>query len=191
MLKKSQILKNYLVAKFSFLFFLISGFLLSFSLPPYNYLILSFLVFPSVIYLMKLNEEKKPKNFFIYGLTFGFGYFASSLYWISYSLDFDPNVLILKPFALILLPLALSFFYGIPFYLLKKFFSFDRFFIFSFAILISLFEYFRFYMTGFSWNLFTYSLSSQIESIQILNLIGTFGLNFLCIIVFSFPALFF
>ena len=140
---------------------------------------------------MKLNVKKKPKIFFIYGLTFGFGYFASSLYWISYSLNFDPNVLILKPFALILLPFALSFFYGIPFYLLKKFFSFDRFFIFSFAILLSLFEYFRFYITGFSWNLFAYSLSGQIESIQILNLIGTFGLNFLCIIVFSFPLLFF
>ena len=190
MFKKFQFFINKLSRNYSFLFFLFFGFALSYSLPPYNYLILNFLIFPFIIYFIKLNESKKPKIFFIYGLTFGFGYFATSLYWISYSLNFDPNVSILKPFALILLPLALSFFYGIPFYLLKKFFYFDRFFIFSFAILLSLFEYFRFYITGFSWNLFAYSLSNQIESIQILNLIGTFGLNFLSIIIFSFPILF-
>ena len=176
--------------KIQFNIFFLLGICLSFSLPPYNFFIISFIVFPTLIFLLKKNINKREINFFYYGLFFGFGYFAFSLYWISYSLNFDPNVFILKPFALILLPLALSFFYGVPFYLLKKFFSFDRFFIFSFAILMSLSEYFRFYITGFSWNLFAYSLSGQIESIQILNLVGTFGLNFLCIIVFSFPILF-
>ena len=183
---KSFFYKN----KIQLTIFFLLGICLSFSLPPYNFFIISFIVFPTLIFLLKKNINKREINFFYYGLFFGFGYFAFSLYWISYSLNFDPNVFILKPFALILLPLALSFFYGVPFYLLKKFFSFDRFFIFSFAILMSLSEYFRFYITGFSWNLFAYSLSGQIESIQILNLVGTFGLNFLCIIVFSFPILF-
>ena len=55
---------------------------------------------------------------------------------------------------------------------------------------MSLIEYFRSYITGFSWNLFVYALSEQLESIQILNYIGTFGLNFLVIFLFSYPYFF-
>ena len=173
--------ENILKSKFNFLLLFILGFLLSFSLPPYNYVSFCFIIFPFLLKILKINEFAKPKLFFLFGLFFSFGYFISSLYWVSFSLDFDPEVLFLKPFAILLLPLLLSLFYGISFYIFRKFFNFNFFYILNFALILSLTEYFRSYITGFSWNLFVYGLSDELESIQILNIVGTFGLNFLSI----------
>ena len=184
-------LKNYLTKNIKFLFFLLLGVLLSFSLTPYNYISFCFIAFPLLLYLLKINQFDSPSFFFIYGVIFSFGYFFSSLYWISYSLNFDPEVEILKPFAIIILPLAISLFYGISFLILRKLFSFNFFYILNFSIILSLTEYFRSYLTGFSWNLFSYALSDELKSIQLLNIFGTFGVNFLAILLFSFPYLFF
>ena len=180
-------LNNIFKSKLNFFLFLFLGFFLSFSLPPYNYIFLGFIIFPFILYLLKLNQPENPRIFFVYGLLFSFGYFISSLYWISYSLNFDPEVAILKPFAILILPLALSIFYGIGFYIFKSFFKFNYFFVFNFSILMALTEYIRSFITGFSWNLFVYALNEQLASIQILNIIGTFSLNFLTIFIFSFP----
>jgi apolipoprotein N-acyltransferase len=185
-MKLEYILKD----KLNFFIFLFSGFLLSFILPPYNYFFLGFVIFPFILYLLKKNQQADPRFFFIYGTLFAYGYFISSLYWISYSLNFDQEVAILKPLAIFFLPLGLSLFYGFGFYILKRFCNFNHFFVLNFSILMSLIEYFRSYITGFSWNLFVYALSEQLESIQILNYIGTFGLNFLVIFLFSYPYFF-
>ena len=180
-------LNNIFKSKLNFFLFLFLGFFLSFSLPPYNYVFLGFIIFPFILYLLKLNQPKNPRIFFVYGLLFSFGYFISSLYWISYSLNFDPEVAILKPFAILILPLALSIFYGIGFYIFKRFFKFNFFFVLNFSILMALTEYIRSFITGFSWNLFVYALNEQLASIQILNIIGTFSLNLITIFIFSFP----
>ena len=108
-------------SKLKYFLFLLLGFFLSLSLPPYNYIFLGFIIFPFILYLLKLNEQRKSKIFFIYGFLLSFGYFISSLYWISYSLNFDPEVSILKPFAILILPFVLSVFYGLGFYILKVF----------------------------------------------------------------------
>ena len=75
---------NIFKSKLNFFLFLLLGFFLSFSLPPYNYIFLGFVIFPLILYLLKLNEQKNHRTFFVYGLSFAFGYFSSSLYWISY-----------------------------------------------------------------------------------------------------------
>ena len=49
-----------------FLFFFL-GFFLSLTLPPYNYIFLGFIIFPFILYLLKLNEQQNPRFFFIYG----------------------------------------------------------------------------------------------------------------------------
>ena len=87
--------------------FLISlGVLSSFSLPPYNYLIINFFTFSAFfVFLFKKSQIiQNKKYFFIYGWLFGFGYFISSLYWISISLTFDQNFKYLIPFTIILIP---------------------------------------------------------------------------------------
>ena len=131
---------NIFKSKLTFFLFLFLGFFLSFSLPPYNYIFLGFIIFPFILHLLKLNEQKNPSIFFVYGLLFSFGYFISSLYWISYSLNFDPEVAILKPFAILILPLVLSTFYGLGFYIFKRCFKFNFFFVLNFSILMALIE---------------------------------------------------
>ena len=171
-------MKKIFKSNYKFIFFFFLGCVLSFTLPPYNYYILGFVIFPLILYFLKLNESNNSNYFFFFGLIFSFGYFLTSLYWISFSLNFDPRVNILKPFVIIGVPLVLSLFYGLGFYILRRFFKFKFFFLLNFTIILSLTEYLRSYITGFSWNLFVYSLSNEIQSIQILNIFGTYGLNF-------------
>ena len=52
-------------------------------------------------------------NFFIFGTTFGFGFYLSGIHWIVNSLTFDNQFAILIPIALIAIPLFLSLFFSV------------------------------------------------------------------------------
>ena len=103
--------------------FLIGSFtILSFE--PFNLTFINFIVFPLLFFLLvyinkksKSIYRKKPykKNFFSFGLAFGFGFYICGITWITNSLTFDENFKILIPFALILIPLFLSLFSHCPF----------------------------------------------------------------------------
>ena len=87
------------------------GLLTSFSLPPFNFLILNFITFP-ILLLFVIYNQKKKWNSFKLGWSFGFGYFISSTYWITNSLTFDENFKHLIPIAFLIIPLFLGSFYG-------------------------------------------------------------------------------
>ncbi len=91
------------------------GAITSLSLPPFNYLIINFFTFSSffIFLFRKISQQNDKKLFFIYGWLFGFGYFLSSLYWISISLTFDQNLKFLIPLTVILIPAFLALFYGL------------------------------------------------------------------------------
>ena len=176
-----------------FLFLIILGALTSLSLPPYNYLFINFItigLFFIYIYQKKLFTKKQ--NSFLYGWFFGFGYFFSNLYWVTISLTFDENFNFLIPFALILIPLFLGIFYGLATYCffiinIKKPLSN----LFLFSLLLGLTEFLRGnILTGFPWNLIAFSFSDNLEILQILSFIGTYGFNILCISFFASPAIF-
>jgi len=95
-----------------FLIFL--GAITSLSLPPYNYLIVNFFTFTTFfIFLFKKSKNIQNKKLsFFYGWLFGFGYFFSSLYWISISLTFDLDFKFLIPITIFLIPAFLAIFYG-------------------------------------------------------------------------------
>ena len=182
--------KNFLNA----LYIVFLGFISSFSLPPYNFFIINFITF-SLFFIFIFNQKKITSNnkpFFKYGWFFGFGYFLSSLYWISISLTFDQSFKYLIPFAIIFLPAFLAIFYGLMTYLFSFFFSknvISSFFIFS--ILFGIIEFIRgFIFTGFPWNLIAFSFSESIYFIQILSIIGTYAFNLICISLFTLPAIF-
>ena len=183
--------KNYL--NLLYIFFL--GVISSYSLPPYNYFIINFITF-SLFLIFLVNKKKKLSNnisFFKYGWIFGFGYFLCSLYWIVISLNFDQNFKFLIPVAVILIPAFLALFYGIATYSFSIFYlknTICSFLIFS--ILFGLIEFIRgFILTGFPWNLISFSFSDNIYFIQILSVIGTYSFNLICISIFTVPALFF
>ena len=102
-----------------FIVLILLGLFSSLSLPPYNYIFINFVTF-SLFYILLTRLSltiKNKKIFFLYGWLFGFGYFASNLYWISLSLTFDENFKFLIPISLIIVPAFLALFYGLISYL--------------------------------------------------------------------------
>ena len=177
------------------------GLLTVFSFQPFNITLLNFFILPIFFYfLVYINKRSKStfrqkphkKNLFIFGTLFGFGFYLSGISWIVNSLTFDDNFKILIPFALVLIPLFLSFFFGFSTLLVGPYLghNFSSIFIFSGAIAFSDFLRAKLF-TGFPWNLWAYSLSWSIEILQILNLIGLFAFNLIAITIFTLPAVLF
>ena len=176
------------------IFLVILGALTSLSLPPFNYFIINFFTLSLffIFLIKKLNQHKNKKLFFIYGWSFGFGYFLTNLYWISISLKFDQNFQFLIPLTVILIPTFLALFYGLISYFFlmfkpKKIISS----FFTFSLIFGILEFIRgSILTGFPWNLIAYSFSGQSELLNITSIIGTYGFNLFCVSLFTCPALF-
>ena len=170
------------------------GMLTSLSLPPFNYFLINFFTFTFffLFLLKKTNQLKNKRFFFLYGWLFGFGYFVTSLYWITISLTFDQNYKFLIPFAFILIPSFLALFYGFVSFLFliyrpRNIISS----IILFSLIFGVLEFIRgTILTGFPWNLIAYSFSNQLEFISVITIIGTYGFNLLCISLFTSPAIF-
>ena len=175
-------------------FLIILGAASSLSLPPYNYLIINFFTFSAFfIFLFKKSKiTQSKKYFFFYGWLFGFGYFLSSLYWISIALIFDQNFKFLIPITIILIPSFLGIFYGLVtfcFIISKSKKIVSSFLVFS--LFFGVLEFIRgSILTGFPWNLIAYSFVNHLEILSITSLIGTYGFNLFCISLFASPAIF-
>ena len=165
----------------------------SLSLPPFNYFFVNFFTF-SLFFLFlikKSDHHNNKKLFFYYGWLFGFGYFLSNLYWISISLTFDQNFKFLIPLTIFLIPSFLALFYGLItfFFIICK----PKKFIHGFLVFSLIYGFLEFLrgsiLTGFPWNLIVYSFSNQLEILSITSVIGTYGLNLFCILLFTSPAL--
>ena len=175
------------------IFLILLGTITSLSLPPFNYLIINFFTFSSffIFLFRKFSQQNNKKLFFIYGWLFGFGYFLSSLYWISISLTFDQDLKFLIPLTIILIPAFLALFYGLVslFFLILKPKKIISSFL-TFSLIFGIFEFIRgSILTGFPWNLIAYSFSNQLELLSITSLIGTYGFNLFCISLFTSPAI--
>ena len=182
--------------KNKFLFYLIPfllGLITSFSLTPYNFIIINFFTFPLFfIFFVSYLKENKWLAFKI-GWLFGFGYFISNLYWITNALTFDTQFKILIPVALIIIPSFLAVFYGLAI-LFCSLFKLKRNFssILIFSAVFSLVEFVRgFIFGGFPWNLIAFSWTNYINFLQILSVIGTYSFNLLSITIFLIPSIFF
>ena len=167
----------------------------SFSLPPYNYVLINFITFPFLLFIVFQLKgfKKKSISFFRVGWLFGFAYFLSSLYWIVYSLTYEQSYKIFIPLALIIIPSFLALFYGLSILILvkintKKIITS----IISFSLIFSVLDFIRSsILTGFPWNLISFSWLSSIKLLQVLSLIGTYSFNLLAITLFSLPFVFF
>jgi apolipoprotein N-acyltransferase len=196
-------LEKYLSSRFSILyltpFFL--GFLTVLSFQPYNLTFINFLILPIffglTVYINKklrstFRKKTYRKNLFIFGFLFGFGFYLSGVSWIANSLTFDENFKILIPFSLIFIPMFLSLFLGCTILFIGPYLSYNFSSILIFSAAMSVSDFLRAKIfTGFPWNLWAYSLSWSIETLQILYLIGLFAFNLLTITIFSLPSVLF
>ena len=175
------------------MFLLFLGAVTSLSLPPYNYFFVNFFTFTIFFFILIKNYDpyKSYKFFFIYGWLFGFGYFVTNLYWISYSLTYDINFKFLIPFTIILIPSFLAIFFGLTTYffaILKPKKNISSLLLFS--LIFGIMEFIRgSILTGFPWNLIVYSFANQLKFLSIISFIGTYSLNLFCITLFTCPAL--
>ncbi len=189
--------------KFFVIFFapFLLGALTVFGFSPYNFTFLNFFSFSILLFLIliikkrtqsKYRKKKSNRYFFYLGCAFGFGFFLLGNYWIAISLTHDEIFKALIPFSLILIPLFLSLFFGLAILAVGPFSEKNVYFVLLFSLVFSLFEFLRGnLLTGFPWNLISYTWSWSIESIQILSLLGAYALSLLSITFFCIPFLFF
>jgi len=167
---------------------------------PYNLTFVNFFSFSILLFLIllikkktgKKYRKKKSNRFFFYlGCSFGFGFFLFGNYWISISLTHDESFKKFIPFALVLIPLFLSLFFGLAILTIGFFAEKKIYFILLFSLVFSLFEFLRGnLLTGFPWNLVSYTWSWSLEFIQVLSLIGAYGLSLISITLFCSPFIF-
>ena len=196
-------LKTLLNNKFFVIFFIpfFLGGLTVLSFSPFNFTLINFFSFSIFLFLIftvkektqsKYRKRKSKRYFFYLGSAFGFGFFLMGNYWIAISLTHDEMFRGLIPFAVILIPLFLSFFFGLAVLLVGIFADRKISFVLLFSLVFSLFEFIRGnILTGFPWNLISYTWSSSTEMIQILSLIGAYSLSLFSITFFCIPFLFF
>ena len=133
-----------------------------FGFAPYNLTFVNFFTFSILLFLIlkikkqtqsKYRKKKSNRYFFYLGCSFGFGFFLFGNYWISISLTHDEMFKDLIPFALILIPLFLSLFFGLAILLVGAFAEKNISFILFFSFVFSIFEFLRGnLLTGFPWN---------------------------------------
>ena len=168
---------------------------------PFNLSFINFVILPIffliIVYVKKRSKNvyrKKPfkKNLFLLGLVFGFGFYLSGIFWISYSLTFDDSFKFLIPFSLIIIPLFLGLFTGVTTLIVGQYLNYNFSSILLFSGSMALSDYIRGkILSGFPWNVWAYSWSWVTEILQILNLVGLFAFNLLVITIFTLPAVFF
>ncbi len=174
----------------SFLFGLLAGL----AFPPIYLLIFLpigfYYIITKIVDLVDGGEDKRLLKSFLYGAIFGFGYYLSQLYWISFSLLVDVKTYFwLFPFAVVAIPIACALYFGCAtlslFYILKKSGVKNKFVIsLIFSFLYVFFEYMRGLI--FPWNLFAYTLGFSDIFIQIVRYINIYIFNFLLVLFFSF-----
>ena len=177
------------------------GLVTIFGFSPYNFTFVNFFTFSILLFFIFLikkrtlsiyRKKKSSRYFFYLGCSFGYGFFLFGNYWISISLTHDESFKNLIPLSLILIPLFLSLFFGLAILLIGRFSEKKIYFILLFSLVFSIFEYLRGnLLTGFPWNLISYTWSWSIESIQILSLIGAYSLSLISLTFFCIPFLFF
>ncbi len=196
-------MKKYLNNRFFTLYLspFVLGLLTVFSFQPFNFTVINFFILPLLFYLVFYIKKKskniyrnKPfiKNLLIFGTTFGFAFFLSGTHWIVHSLTFDESFKIFIPFGLILIPLFLSLFFSITIVLIGPFLNLNFSSLLLFSGSLALADFLRSkILTGFPWNLWSYSFSWTLEILQILNKIGLFSFNLIIITIFLLPSVLF
>ena len=134
--------------------------------------------------LLLLTHDTNSRQAFWLGWWFGFGYFTAGLYWIAFALGVDlARFAWMIPFSVFGLPAILSFSVAPVLALTQKsgVKGVDR--LILFAALWTMFEWLRGHLlTGFPWNLISYSCIDFLYMAQSFSLFGAYGVSFFIVL---------
>ncbi len=159
------------------------GAILALSLPPLHLWPALFVGFTGLLWILDGCSGRKPA--FLAGWYFGFGYFALSLYWISFALLIEPDRFgWMIPFAVLGLPALFALWVGLATLVVRtlNLSGIARVFLFAGAWCAA--EWLRGHvLTGFPWNLIGYAAATFDSLLQVTALVGIYGLSFVVVMV--------
>ncbi len=193
---------------------LLLGALSVLALPPINLPFILIFTMPSLIWLLdgayntslkKQNDNKygfiskvfknisSARPAFWVGIHFAFGYFFVGLFWIGEAFLVEAErVVYLLPFAITLMPLLLSIFWGLACLVARIFWTtspIKNVIIFTFSL--TFFEILRGNIfTGFPWNLLGFAFDFSTAMLQSAAIWGIYGLTFIVILLSTGFAIF-
>lgn len=175
--------------KFQYFLLLVLGLLSPLAFAPVFLFPILFVTFSCFLFLLSNSISKK--NAFLLGWWFGFGFFISGLYWISFALLLDVSSFgWLIPFAVLLIPAILAIYVGLT-GLLAKTFSKNKYqLLINFICLWTIVEIIRVnILTGAPWLLLGYSLCFSDSMLQSASIFGVYGLSFVVLCITCSPYL--
>ncbi len=165
---------------------------------PYDFFAVGFISFPVLIWLLDGTVADRHPGFLrqlkpavAAGWWFGFGYFLAGLWWIGGALLIEADSFAWAlPFAVVGIPLILSFFYAFAAAVAQLLWSDGIGRIFALAFAFGLTEWLRtFLLTGFPWNPIGFAAMPVPLLMHSVAVVGVVGMNVLAVFVFSVPAL--
>ncbi len=167
---------------------LAAGMVCALGLPPLNLFPALWLGLPLLILLLR--GTARPRQAFVLGWLFAFGYFVVGLYWIAAALFVDIEQFFwLLPFTLAGLPAVLALYYGLASWLVQHSRLQGVAGALLLALLFSLAEFARGHLfTGFPWNLFGYVWADILPMAQSVSLFGSYGLTLVTLVAACLPA---
>lgn len=179
-----------------FLLLVLAGAVAGLSVPPLFILPALFLAFP--IWVWCLDGAERPKGWrrlfgpaFTIGFAFGWGYFTVAFHWLGAAFFIEGGVMLaLMPFAILALAALIAFFWGLGSAAAHLFWSHGAWRIVTLATFITIAEWLRGHIfSGFPFDLLGYALTPTDEMMQLVSLIGIYGLTFLAALLAGTPAL--
>jgi len=168
-----------MVRKIDIALALVSGVLLVFAFPPFDFYPLAWVALLPL--LISLWGKKLRASFFL-GTLSGFVYFTGTIYWIFNSMYFYGRVpAVLSLLLLIALCLYLGVYVGVFSALFNSLSRYSRFpALFLVPVIWVTLEFLRTYaLTGFPWSVLGYSQYKFLTLIQIADITGVYGVSFL------------
>ena len=186
-----KLIKILKINRESLLFFLL-GIITIFLFAPFNLFPLGFFIY-SYLAIRLFNESKFTKILHIL-FYFYLGLYFANYYWISFSFLVNKSYILLFPIIFIIIPLYFTIFsssFLCIIYLLKQRYklSISTFYL-CFTFLLCIHEILRGHilpfidLKGLPWNLLGYSFAINSNLLQIIDIIGIYGLTFILIYLF-------
>lgn len=179
-----------------FLLLLAAGAIAGLSIPPLFLVPVLFITFP--IWVWCLDGAERTRGWkrlfgpaFTIGFAFGWGYFIVAFHWLGAAFFVEGGItLVVMPFAVAGLAALIALFWGLGSAVAHVFWSHGPWRIVTLATFVTMAEWARgHFFTGFPFDLVGYALTPNDAMMQLVSVIGIYGLTLVALLLAMTPAL--